>query len=111
MKPIIVKDLDISRSHERWSCLPTFTSEGSKDVAPPVGAGSGKLILAAFVCKKSVNLSAEGGGILECWANTDFRRSLDGLSEILCLQRYEGSLTVTLKIEPVDRAAKVDAAH
>jgi hypothetical protein len=109
MKPIIVKSLNLAKLDKLRRDLPALPGERPKDVAPPVRAGSRELVFTALVSKEGFDLSIKGEGDLEQWGEAHFRRSLHSLCEILRLQGDERSLTVTLKIEPVDRAAQIDA--
>jgi hypothetical protein len=110
MKPIIVERLNVPWCSVCGADFPALARERPQDVSPPVRAGSRELVLTALVSEEGFNLSGETRAVLELGESADFRRPLQRLAKVLRLKGYKLPFTVTLKIEPVDRAAQVDAA-
>ena len=110
MKPIIIKTLNVARCYKCGRYLASLACECSQDVPAAVRAGSGELVFTALVSKESIYLRTEGTGSAECWRYSHLRRAIAGLREVLSFEGYKYPFTVTLKIQPVNRAAKIDSA-
>jgi hypothetical protein len=87
-----------------------FCGESTEYVEPPVRAGSRELVFTALVSKEGVNFRAKGVTWIEFGRYSDLRSAFDRLCEVVRFQADKEPFTVTLKIEPVNRAAQVDAA-
>jgi hypothetical protein len=111
MKPIIVKSLDVHAGDSYWTYLPDLPRKRSKNVAPPVRAGSCELVLTALVSEECVNFRVEGFGCNDIRGSANLASAFNSFCEVARLKGYKKPFSVTLKIEPVDRAAKVDAAR
>jgi hypothetical protein len=111
MKPIIVEPLNIWQCNVCGGNLTCFTCKCAQDIAASVRAGGGKLVFTALVSEESFYFNIETVCGLNIRGNPDLHRAFNSLCEVLRFQGHELPLSVTLKIEPVHGAAKVDAAR
>jgi hypothetical protein len=110
MKLPIIPPLNINSANIGRGDFAALPGERPQDEPPTVRAGSRELVFTAFIRKEGVNLREKGTAIINPWIYSDLRRAFDRLCEVIRLQGYKGAFTVTLKIEPVHGAAKVNAS-
>ena len=110
MKHRIIEGLYIPQCDKCGADLSAFAHECPKDIEPGLSTGSRELIFTAFVSEEGINLSPEWIAGHKLGGNTDFMRALNRLCVIARFKADKLPLSVTLKIEPVNVPAQVNAA-
>lgn len=110
MKLPVIPSLNVRICDTCGTDLADVPGERSEYVAPGLSTGGSELVFTALVTKEGCDLTFKSGALFKLGCSPDFNRALDRLCEVLRLKGYELPLSVTLKIEPVNASAKVDAA-
>ncbi len=106
----IVERLDASGRDVRGGNGADMPRKSVEDETATVGAGGGKFVSTALVSQERLNLGFKRTGGIQGGRGSHFNGSRDGFREVAGFQTNEVALPVALKIQPVNGAAKVDAA-
>lgn len=107
---MVVKRLDARGGHVRSRNRLHVAGKRSQDEAATLGARSRELVLAPLVGEECSDLGLERDGRIEAWSDAHFTSSFNCLAEIGCFEADKMPDSATLKVQPINRAASVDAA-